>query len=142
MLEIAQGPIGGREVAQGRTSDGDSPLQDGLDRAGQHVQATGGDPACGPEGRDARLVQGLADIDVSQPGHGPLVQEKGLGPQGGEVVPEHRRPGLAAAHRVVEPPAGFSKSVIGVGCGVWGVGRINRNNLLTTDLKEGVGCGV
>jgi hypothetical protein len=31
---------------------------------------------------------------------------QGLGPQGGQVVPEHRWPGLAAAHRIVEPLAG------------------------------------
>ncbi len=78
MLEIAEGPVRARIVAQGRAAGFDRLPQHLAHRLGQPLQAHRGDPARRGGGRDARAVQGLADIDVAEPGDDALVEQGGL----------------------------------------------------------------
>jgi hypothetical protein len=79
VLEIAERPVGGGEVLEGRAADLDGLGQDLLDRRGQRPRRFGGDAARRLERRDVGPVQGLAHIDVAQARDGALVQQQGLG---------------------------------------------------------------
>lgn len=78
MLKIPQLTIGLTIVAQAGTT--------GFDRFGQHIaddgdhcgDARGRDPACVAQGRNGRTVQHLADIDIAQPCHDPLIKKRGF----------------------------------------------------------------
>src|ERR1700744_1994670 len=78
MLEIA-GVAGGLGViAQGRSTGGDRILQHFLDRGYQGHDLLALERTRQPFGRDVAAEQRLADIDVAQARHHPLVQQRRL----------------------------------------------------------------
>src|SRR5690606_29593370 len=78
VLEIALAALGVGEVAQGRAAGGDGVVEHVADFGGEGLQPGLRDLAGGDERRDACAEQGLADVDVAEPGDDALVQQADL----------------------------------------------------------------
>src|SRR5690606_23844810 len=78
VLEIALAALGVGEVTQGRAAGGDGVGEDVADLGGEGFEAGPGDLAGGDQRRDAGAEQGLADVDVAEPGDDALVQQADL----------------------------------------------------------------
>ncbi|MFN9951956.1 MAG: hypothetical protein ACK55I_02575, partial [bacterium] len=96
LLSVPEGGVLPR-ACRGRGDGGGGGLLGGLGRP-KLVAAANHVLRCG-KGLGVDLGTDVARQLADEEGDLRVVQ--GLGPQGEEVVPEHRRPGLAAAHRVV-----------------------------------------
>src|SRR5262245_24028943 len=78
MLEIAELAVGPRIIAQGRAASLDALGQHALVRRCKRFRALAGNGRRQPFLRDARTEQRLADIDVAEPRHDALIQQRRL----------------------------------------------------------------
>lgn len=78
VLEIAELAIGRGEILQRGATSLDGFSDDGIDFSGQAFRAGLADAGSDPARGDSGPKQGLADIDIAEPGNEFLVQQRGL----------------------------------------------------------------